>query len=141
MPTRAVRAALLAVALILVAAPAAQASTRLSSSAANAAAERVAERYADATNAEDHGVDDCARRSRLTFSCDLFVSIAVDDATQRECTATVAVRLGKRRAAKPVATKPAWQCEDQTVAGEEDEGVDDAPADDDDGTGYADEDA
>jgi hypothetical protein len=138
MPTRALRAALLAVALVLVAAPAAQAS-RLSSSAANAAAERAAERYADATNAEDHGVDDCTRRSRMAFSCDLFVSIAVDDATQRECTATVTVRLGKRRAAKPVTTKPAWQCEDQTVSGDEDEGADDAPADDD-GTDYADED-
>jgi hypothetical protein len=131
MSTRPVRAALLALALTVVAAPAAQAATRLTSTAAGTAAERVAERYADATNADDHGVDSCTRRSRTAFSCDLFVSVTVDDATQRECAATVTVRLGRHRPARPTVGKAVWTCEDQTVAGDDDEGADDVPADDD----------
>jgi hypothetical protein len=140
MPTRALRAALLAVALILVAAPTAQAA-RLSSSAATAAAERVAERYADATDAEDHGVDACERRGRLVFACDLFVSIAVDEATQRECTATVTVRLGKRRHSKPVAAKAAWACEDSATAEDDEAFDDDLPEDSDEDVAYEEEDA
>ena len=125
-------------ALMLVAAPAAQAA-RLSTSAATAAAERVAERYANAANADDHGVDTCERRGRRTIACDVFVSISVDESTQRECTATVTVRLGTRRRAKPVATTSRWHCEDEQIAGE---GEDDAdvPAEDDEPVGYEEDD-
>jgi hypothetical protein len=121
-------AAVLASALLV--APVAQAK-RLSSSAANAAAERAAGTYAAAHDAEDAGVDACARRNARTIVCDVFASIPVDDVTQRECTATVTVRLGTRRRARPVATTSAWTCVDEDLSGgdEEDE---DAPVDEED---------
>jgi hypothetical protein len=128
-------AALLA--LLLLPASAAQAA-RLSSSAASAAAERVAERYADATDAADHGVDACERRGRTAFACDLFVSIEVDELTQRECTATVTVRLGKGRRAKPTVSPARWACEDQAFS-DEDDGAADEPVEDEEE--FADEDA
>ena len=120
------------IASALLAAPAAQAK-RLTTSAASATAQRVAERYADLHDAEDHGVDSCERRNRRTIRCDVFVSIAVDDATQRECTATVTVRIGNRRKAKPASTASAWTCVDEDVsAGDESEEFgDDAPVEED----------
>ena len=130
MPRIVLRAALMGAVLAsaLVAAPAAHAA-RLTSSAATAAAERVAERYADATNADDHGVDRCARRNRRAFDCDVYVSIELDETTRRECTATVTVRLGNRRRAKPTTTHTGWTCEEESVA--DDEFGDDAPVDED----------
>ena len=130
MPRIALRAALMGAVLAsaLVAAPAAHAA-RLTTSAATAAAERVAERHADATNADDHGVDTCERRSRRTFACDVYVSTEVDEATRRECTATVTVRLSTRRRAKPTTTHTGWTCEEESVA--DDEFGDDPPVDED----------
>jgi hypothetical protein len=131
MPRLVLRAALMGAVLAsaLVAAPAAHAA-RLTTSAATAAAERVAERYANATDADDHGVDTCERRSRRTIACDVYVSIEVDEATRRECAATVTVRLGNRRRAKPTTTQTGWTCEEESVA--DDEFGDDAPVDEDD---------
>jgi hypothetical protein len=120
MPRFAIRAALLGAVLAsaLVATPAAHAA-RLTTSAATAAAERVAERYADAHDADDHGVDTCDRRSKRAIACDVFVSIEVDEATRRECTATVTVRLGNRRRARPTTTQTAWACEEESIVDEE----------------------
>lgn len=131
MPRLALRVALLGAVLAstLAAAPAAQAA-RLTTSAATAAAERVAERYADANDADDHGVDSCERRGRRVIECDVFATVEVDDATVRECSATVTVRLGARRRARPTTTQTAWTCEDQSS--DEDEFGDGAPIDGDD---------
>jgi hypothetical protein len=142
MRSPALRAALLgaALALLLVAPANAARAARLTSSAATTAAERVAERYADATNADEDGVDSCERRSRTVFACDLFVTITVDDETERSCTAGVTVRSGKRRSARPAVSAAHWTCEEVSLSGDEgdeadgeDEPVDggeDAPAED-----------
>jgi hypothetical protein len=132
MRSPALRAALLgaALALVLVAPADAARGARLTSSAATAAAERVAERYADATNADENGVDTCVRRSRTVFACDLFVTVTVDEVTERECTATVTVRGAKRRHARPAVSAAHWTCEDVSLAddssgeADEDESVD-----------------
>ena len=82
-------------------------------------------------SADESGVDGCERRSRRLIACDVFVSIAVDDETQRECTATVMVKLGKARKAKPVVNGSRWQCEDSSLADAEDDGsAGDEPVDD-----------
>jgi hypothetical protein len=134
MSSNVLRASLLGAvtALMLVAAPAAHAA-RLTTSAANDAAARVAERYADATDADAHGVDDCERQNRRTIACDVFVSITVDDATRRECSATVTVRLGVGRRAKPSVSQSRWVCEDTSLS----DAGDDGAADED--TAYEDE--
>ena len=102
-------------ALMLLAAPAAYATARLSTSVADDAAQSIADRYADATDADESGVDGCHRQNRRTIACDVFVSISVDDDVQRECTATVRVKLGKARKAKPVVSQSRWQCEDSSL--------------------------
>jgi hypothetical protein len=119
------------IALTLLAAPAADAeAARLSTSVANDAAQSIADRYADATDADDSGVDGCHRQNRRAIACDVFVSISVDDDTQRECSATVRVVLGKARRAKPVASQSPWQCEDSSLAdADEDEPADEEPVD------------
>jgi len=130
MPSNALRAALLGavLALMLLAAPAANAA-RLSTSVANDAAQSIADRYADATDADESGVDGCARQNRRTIACDVFVSIAVDDDVQRECSATVRVKLGKARKAKPVVSQSRWHCEDSSLADADDDSADDEPVD------------
>ena len=122
MPSNALRAALLGavLALMLLAAPAANAA-RLSTSVANDAAQSIADRYADATDADESGVDGCERQNRRTIACDVFVSIAVDDDVQRECSATVRVKLGKARKAKPVVSQSSWHCEDSALADADDD--------------------
>jgi hypothetical protein len=113
------------IALMLLAAPAADAAAaRLSTSVADDAAQSIADRYADATDADDSGVDRCRRQNRRVIACDVFVSISVDDDTQRECSATVLVKLGKARKAKPVVSQSRWRCEDSSLAD-----ADDAPVD------------
>jgi hypothetical protein len=94
---------------------------RLSTSVAENAAQSVADRYADATDADESGVDGCERRNRRTVACDVFVSISVDEDIQRECTATVQVTAGKTRRARPVVTQSGWQCEDSSLADVDDE--------------------
>ena len=37
----------------------------------------------------------------------------------RECTATVTVRLGNRRRARPTTTQTAWACEEESIVDEE----------------------
>ena len=112
-------------ALMLLAAPAADAATaRLSTSVANDAAQSIADRYADATDADESGVDGCERQNRRTIACDVFVSISVDDDVQRECSATVRVKLGKARKAKPVVSQSRWQCEDSSLADADDDSAD-----------------
>ena len=109
-------------ALTLLAAPAADAATaRLSTSVANDAAQSVADRYADITDADDSGVDGCQRQNRRRIACDVFVSISVDDETQRECSATVQVTAGKTRKAQPVVSQTRWQCEDSSLADADDD--------------------
>ncbi len=131
MPSNALRASLLGavMALMLLAAPAAHAGARLSTSVADDAAQSIADRYADATDADESGVDGCHRQNRRTIACDVFVSISVDDDVQRECTATVRVKLGKARKAKPVVSQSRWQCEDSSLADADDDSADDEPVD------------
>jgi hypothetical protein len=119
------------IALMLLAAPAADAAAaRLSTSVADDAAQSIADRYADATDADDSGVDRCRRQNRRVIACDVFVSISVDDDTQRECSATVLVKLGKARKAKPVVSQSRWRCEDSSLAdADDDDSADDAPVD------------
>ena len=130
MPSNALRAALLGavLALMLLAAPAANAA-RLSTSVANDAAQAIADRDADATAADESGVDGCERQNRRTIACDVFVSIAVDDDVQRECSATVRVKLGKARKATPVVRQSRWHCEDSSLADADDDPADEEPVD------------
>jgi hypothetical protein len=131
MSSNALRATLLGavMALMLLAAPAADAATvRLSTSVANDAAKSIADRYADATDADESGVDSCHRQNRRAIACDVFVSISVDEDTQRECSATVRVKLGKARK-QPVVSQSRWQCEDSSLADADDDSADDAPVD------------
>jgi hypothetical protein len=114
--------------LMLLAAPAAHATGRLSTSVANDAAQSIADRYADTTDADESGVDGCRRQNRRTIACDVFVSISVDDDTQRECSATVRVKLGKTRK-EPVVSQSRWQCEDSSLGDADDDSADDEPVD------------
>jgi hypothetical protein len=117
------------IALTLLAAPPADAAARLSTSVASEAAQSIADRYADATDADESGVDGCHRQNRRAIVCDVFVSISVDDDTQRECSATVRVKLGKARK-QPVVSQSRWQCEDSSLAdADDDDSADNAPVD------------
>jgi hypothetical protein len=110
------------IALTLLAAPATDAAAaRLSTSVAEDAAQSIADRYADATDADESGVDGCERQNRRTIACDVFVSISVDEDVQRECSATVQVTAGKTRKAKPVVSQTRWQCEDSSLADADDD--------------------
>ena len=116
------------IALTLLAAPAADAAARLSTSVASEAAQSIADRYADATDADESGVDGCHRQNRRAIVCDVFASISVDDDTQRECSATVRVKLGKARK-QPVVSQSRWQCEDSSLGDADDDSADDEPVD------------
>jgi hypothetical protein len=133
MSSNALRATLLGavMALMLLAAPAADAATaRLSTSVANDAAQSIADRYADATDADESGVDGCERQNRRTIACDVFVSISIDEDVQRECSATVQVTAGKTHKARLVVSQTRWQCEDSSLAdADDDDSADDAPVD------------
>ena len=126
MSSNALRAALLGavLALMLLAAPAANAAPALDVGRDDAA-QSIADRYADATDADESGVDGCERQNRRMIACDVFVSIAVRDDVQRECSATVRVKLGKARKAKPVVSQSGWQCEDSSLADADDEDLGD----------------
>jgi len=142
MSSNALRASLLGavLTLMLLAAPAANAA-RLSTSVADDVAQSIADRYAAATDADESGVDGCERQNRRTIACDVYVSLAVDDETQRECTATVRVKLGKGRNAKPVVSQSRWHCEDSSLAdADEDDAVDDEPVDGDEDLGATEDD-
>ena len=96
------------IALMLLAAPAADAATaRLSTSVANDAAQSIADRYADATDADESGVDGCHRQNRRAIAWDVFASISVDDDNAARVLGHGAGQLGEgaqdRAGGEPVA--------------------------------------